>query len=168
MVSFRSIEHIIVEWFALKPNCSSLDNSDVVVIRAIYIYWLLLFICFCIVIKVTCVINILISQTGWMMWNWYVSSLAVGSSIVCYDGSPLVPHINVLWDLVDKLKLVILNCIHKKYVILESPFSAPFSESQTKHQIIDWARYFKLVLNMSHGPASKAFWVIRKRCGKVL
>jgi hypothetical protein len=44
-------------------------------------------------------------QTGWMMWNWYVSALAVGSSIVCYDGSPLVPHINVLWDLVDQLKL---------------------------------------------------------------
>lgn len=44
------------------------------------------------------------------MWNWYVSALAVGSSIVCYDGSPLVPHINVLWDLVDKLKLEVL-CI---------------------------------------------------------
>jgi acyl-coenzyme A synthetase/AMP-(fatty) acid ligase len=43
------------------------------------------------------------------MWNWYVSALAVGSSIVCYDGSPLVPHINVLWDLVDKLKLEV-NC----------------------------------------------------------
>jgi len=27
MVSFKTIEHILVEWFALKPNCSLLDNS---------------------------------------------------------------------------------------------------------------------------------------------
>ena len=44
-----------------------------------------------------------------MMWNWFVSSLAVGSSIVCYDGSPLVPHASVLWDLVDKIGLVLIN-----------------------------------------------------------
>lgn len=42
-------------------------------------------------------------QTGWMMWNWLVSSLAVGASVVLYDGSPLVPSANVLWDLVDRL-----------------------------------------------------------------
>nr|XP_006640209.1 PREDICTED: acetoacetyl-CoA synthetase [Lepisosteus oculatus] len=42
-------------------------------------------------------------QTGWMMWNWLVSSLAVGASVVLYDGSPLVPSPNVLWDLVDRL-----------------------------------------------------------------
>lgn len=28
---------------------------------------------------------------GWMMWNWLVSSLAVGSTVVLYDGSPLYP-----------------------------------------------------------------------------
>lgn len=42
-------------------------------------------------------------QTGWMMWNWLVSSLAVGASVVLYDGSPLIPSANVLWDLVDRL-----------------------------------------------------------------
>ncbi|KAI2664899.1 Acetoacetyl-CoA synthetase [Labeo rohita] len=41
--------------------------------------------------------------TGWMMWNWLVTSLAVGASVVLYDGSPLVPSANVLWDLVDRL-----------------------------------------------------------------
>lgn len=25
---------------------------------------------------------------GWMMWNWMVSTLATGASLVCYDGSP--------------------------------------------------------------------------------
>ena len=40
-------------------------------------------------------------KTGWMMWNWLVSVLAVGAAIVLYDGSPLVPHPGVLWDVVD-------------------------------------------------------------------
>ncbi|MGH0189723.1 UNVERIFIED_CONTAM: hypothetical protein FKN15_037799 [Acipenser sinensis] len=43
------------------------------------------------------------TTTGWMMWNWLMSSLATGSSVVLYDGSPLVPTPNVLWDLIDRL-----------------------------------------------------------------
>jgi len=47
-----------------------------------------------------------------MMWNWYVTSLAIGSAIVCYDGSPFVPHANVLFDIVDKLGFVAeFSCI---------------------------------------------------------
>lgn len=42
-------------------------------------------------------------QTGWMMWNWLVSALAVGASVVLYDGSPLMPTASVLWNLTDQL-----------------------------------------------------------------
>ena len=42
-------------------------------------------------------------QVGWMMWNWVVSALATGAAVVLYDGSPLVPTPNVLWDLVDRI-----------------------------------------------------------------
>lgn len=42
-------------------------------------------------------------QVGWMMWNWMVSVLATGAAVVLYDGSPLVPTPNVLWDLVDRI-----------------------------------------------------------------
>ncbi|XP_022093321.1 acetoacetyl-CoA synthetase-like [Acanthaster planci] len=49
------------------------------------------------------------TTTGWMMWNWLVSALAVGSGVVLYDGSPLVPSANVLWDLVDQLEISILG-----------------------------------------------------------
>lgn len=38
---------------------------------------------------------------GWMMWNWLVSSLAVGATVVLYDGSPLHPHPGRLFDLID-------------------------------------------------------------------
>lgn len=41
-----------------------------------------------------------------MMWNWLVSVLAVGAGIVLYDGSPLIPHDNILWDLVDNIGYV--------------------------------------------------------------
>ena len=37
------------------------------------------------------------------MWNWLVSALVTGASVVLYDGSPFVPNANVLWDLVDKI-----------------------------------------------------------------
>jgi acetoacetyl-CoA synthetase len=40
---------------------------------------------------------------GWMMWNWLVSGLAVGSTIVLFDGSPFHPDGNVLWDLADEV-----------------------------------------------------------------
>ena len=42
-------------------------------------------------------------QAGWMMWNWMVSVLAVGAAIVLYDGSPLIPTVNVMWDIIDEL-----------------------------------------------------------------
>ncbi len=35
---------------------------------------------------------------GWMMWNWLVSSLASGASLLLYDGSPFYPDGNVLFD----------------------------------------------------------------------
>ncbi len=38
---------------------------------------------------------------GWMMWNWLVSALASGATIVLYDGSPFHPSRDVLWDLAE-------------------------------------------------------------------
>jgi len=35
---------------------------------------------------------------GWMMWNWVVSSLGCGATLMLYDGSPFYPDGNVLWD----------------------------------------------------------------------
>ena len=36
---------------------------------------------------------------GWMMWNWLVSALALGATIVLYDGSPFHPTATSLFDL---------------------------------------------------------------------
>jgi acetoacetyl-CoA synthetase len=35
---------------------------------------------------------------GWMMWNWLVSGLASGATLILYDGSPFAPRPNALWD----------------------------------------------------------------------
>ena len=39
---------------------------------------------------------------GWMMWNWLVSALACGSTIVLYDGNPFHPDPEVLWRMTEQ------------------------------------------------------------------
>jgi acetoacetyl-CoA synthetase len=39
---------------------------------------------------------------GWMMWNWLVSGLAGGHTLVLYDGSPLHPDPGVLWRMAER------------------------------------------------------------------
>ncbi len=39
---------------------------------------------------------------GWMMWNWLVSALAVGVTVVLYDGSPFHPDPRVLWRVAER------------------------------------------------------------------
>ena len=38
---------------------------------------------------------------GWMMWNWLVSALASGATLLLYDGSPFVGRGNILFDYAD-------------------------------------------------------------------
>jgi acetoacetyl-CoA synthetase len=39
------------------------------------------------------------TTTGWMMWNYLLSGLAVGSTIVLFDGDPAYPDLGALWRL---------------------------------------------------------------------
>ena len=38
---------------------------------------------------------------SWMMWNWLISSLAVGCKVVIFDGNPGYPDLGTMWKLVD-------------------------------------------------------------------
>lgn len=42
---------------------------------------------------------------GWMMWNWMVSSLSVGATIVLYEGAPFYPNNDRLFQLIDRYKI---------------------------------------------------------------
>jgi acetoacetyl-CoA synthetase len=39
---------------------------------------------------------------GWMMWNWLVSGLATGCTVVLYEGSPFAPDRDVLWRMAER------------------------------------------------------------------
>ena len=41
------------------------------------------------------------STLGWMMWNWLVSGLAAGATIMLYDGSPFYPDGDTLFRFAD-------------------------------------------------------------------
>ncbi|PZO87565.1 MAG: acetoacetate--CoA ligase [Micavibrio aeruginosavorus] len=41
---------------------------------------------------------------GWMMWNWLVSGIGSGATLMLYDGSPFYPDGNVLWSFAAKHK----------------------------------------------------------------
>jgi len=50
------------------------------------------------------------STTGWMMWNWLISGLAIGATVVCFDGSPMLKNNKyMLFDLIDRHDLTVLG-----------------------------------------------------------
>ena len=42
---------------------------------------------------------------GWMMWNWLVSALGVGATVVLYEGNPGHPTMSRLWEMAERTKL---------------------------------------------------------------
>lgn len=56
---------------------------------------------------------------GWMMWNWLASALAVGATLVLYDGSPTWPDIGALWRLAEREQLTQFGTSPKYLAALE-------------------------------------------------
>jgi len=56
---------------------------------------------------------------GWMMWNWLVSGLFVGSTLVLYDGNPAYPDISVLWKLAEETGITVFGTSAKFISIME-------------------------------------------------
>jgi len=57
---------------------------------------------------------------GWMMWNWLASSLAVGATIVLFDGSPFHPDGTALLKMADELGITVFGTSAKYISSLES------------------------------------------------
>ena len=60
-----------------------------------------------------------LTTCGWMMWNWQLTALASGCSIVLYDGSPFHPADTAIWDLVDQEDISVLGVSAKYLAALE-------------------------------------------------
>ncbi|HQR23462.1 MAG TPA: acetoacetate--CoA ligase [Steroidobacteraceae bacterium] len=56
---------------------------------------------------------------GWMMWNWLMSGLASGCTLVLYDGSPFAPDRDVLWRMAEREKVTHFGTSPKYLAALE-------------------------------------------------
>ena len=56
---------------------------------------------------------------GWMMWNWFVSGLATGATLVLYDGNPFYPEPDALLKMADELNIRFFGTSAKYIAALE-------------------------------------------------
>ncbi len=59
------------------------------------------------------------TTTGWMMWNWLVTGLASGATLVLFDGSPFHPTGNILWEMAEAEQVAIFGTSAKYLAALE-------------------------------------------------
>lgn len=62
---------------------------------------------------------------GWMMWNWLVSGLACGATLVLYDGSPFAQEGKVLLDAIDREGINVFGTSAKYIAALEKAGHRP-------------------------------------------
>ena len=56
---------------------------------------------------------------GWMMWNWLVSGLAVGATVLLYDGSPAKPKVDILFDFAEQEGMTVFGTSAKYLALIE-------------------------------------------------
>ncbi len=62
---------------------------------------------------------------GWMMWNWLVSSLAVGATVVLYDGAPRADR---LWQMAEQERITVFGTSAKFLALSEKEGHHPGRE----------------------------------------
>ncbi len=64
--------------------------------------------------------NLLFYTTcGWMMWNWMLSTLALGATITLYEGSPTFPDPTRLFQLIEDEKITVFGTSPKLLATIE-------------------------------------------------
>lgn len=59
------------------------------------------------------------TTTGWMMWNWMVSALALQATLVLYDGAPMHPKRRILFDILQQEKISVFGTSAKYLAAME-------------------------------------------------
>jgi acetoacetyl-CoA synthetase len=62
---------------------------------------------------------------GWMMWNWLLSTLACGATVVLFDGAPFYPDPGVLWRIVERESIKVFGTSARYLTSLQSHEFAP-------------------------------------------
>jgi acetoacetyl-CoA synthetase len=66
-----------------------------------------------------------ITSCSWMMWNWLLSSLAVGATVILYDGNPNYPDPGAMWKLIDEERISIFGCSASYLLFLKKEGFSP-------------------------------------------
>ncbi len=66
-----------------------------------------------------------ITSCSWMMWNWLLSSLAVGATVVLYDGNPNFPDVSAMWNLIGEEHVTIFGCSASYLLFLKKEGFSP-------------------------------------------
>jgi acetoacetyl-CoA synthetase len=70
---------------------------------------------------------------GWMMWNWLVSGLASGATLVLFDGSPFFNDGRVLWQMAEREGVTVFGTSAKYISALEKAGVRPKEEFSLRH-----------------------------------
>lgn len=83
---------------------------------------------------------------GWMMWNWLVSGLASGATLVLYDGSPFHPAPETLINIIDEEHISLFGTSAKYLSALEKAGVKPVAS----HQLTDLRMIFSTGSPLAH------------------
>ena len=68
---------------------------------------------------------------GWMMWNWMVSTLALGATITLYEGSPTYPTTNRLFQIIQDENVTVFGTSPKYLSTIEQTDLDPIHQTPT-------------------------------------
>ncbi len=68
------------------------------------------------------------TSPSWMMWNWMLSSLAVGATVLLFDGNPNYPDWRTLWQIIQDEQVSIFGCSATYLNYLKSQSARPGEE----------------------------------------
>jgi acetoacetyl-CoA synthetase len=97
---------------------------------------------------------------GWMMWNWLVSALATGATLVLFDGSPFFDDGRVLWTMAEQEAITVFGTSAKYISALEKAGVRPRDEFDL--------RYLRAVLSTGSPLAPESFDYVYDAIGENL
>ena len=66
---------------------------------------------------------------GWMMWNWQASALAVGATLLLYEGSPFHPDPGALWRIAEEERVTVFGTSAKYLAAMQKSAFKPARET---------------------------------------
>lgn len=101
------------------------------------------------------------TTTGWMMWNWEISVLATGASLVLFDGSPSYPDVLALFRVAQKEKLTHLGVSARLLDVIKESNLTPAS-------LGSFPNLRSIMVTGSPLSVATAEWIAKEMGGNVL